>query len=152
MTKTLLAIMLALAVLAGVTACKPEGRHAAPAPGKHRVDPAPQPDPAPTATCSSCIGNVQITVWVEQSEERSTVLVNVGQGNQTLIGRKPGSHWDFTVRPGQLVYASVNHFHLGESGWLFLQVVQNNNGSILCEDNNDEDPAAGVQCHGTVVI
>lgn len=149
MTKTLLAIVLTLAALAGVTACKPEGKHAAPAPGKHRVQPAPQPDPAPSR---SGIGNVQITVWVEQDEERSTVLVNVGQGNKTLIGRKPGSHWDFTVQPGQLVYVDVSHFHLGESGRLFVQVVQNNNGRILCQDENTGQHAAGVQCNGEVVI
>jgi regulator of protease activity HflC (stomatin/prohibitin superfamily) len=152
MTKSLVVIILVIAIVLGLAGCKldqPAGRHEAPTGGRHRVNPAPQPDPAPTR---SGIGNVQITVWVEQHEERSTVLVNVGAGNQTLIGRAPGRHWDFTVRPGQVVYVSVNHFHLGESGRLFVQVVQNNNGRILCGDENTNDRAAGVQCTGTVVI
>lgn len=151
MTKALVAIAVAVAVLLTGAACKPDGRHAAPppAPGKHRVQPMPQPDPAPSR---SGIGNVQITIWVELDNDRATVTYNVGQGNKTVIGRRPGSHWDLSVQPGQLVAVVVSHFNGGESGRLFVQVVQNNNGRILCQDENTGDRAAGLVCNGVVVI
>lgn len=98
------------------------------------------------------MGNVQITIWVEQDNDRSTVTYNVGHGNKTVIGRKPGSHWDLTVQPGQLVAVVVTHFNMGESGRLYVQVVQNNNGRIVCTDENTGDRSAGLVCNGEIVI
>lgn len=151
MTKTLISLGLALVVLATGAACKPEGRHAAPppAPGRHRQQPAPNPDPAPSR---SGIGSVLITFVVETSNNRATVTYNAGSGYKNVIARRPASHWDERVQPGQRVAIVATHFNLGESGRIFVQIYQHNNGRVVCQDSNSGHESSGASCDGVIVI
>jgi hypothetical protein len=98
------------------------------------------------------MGNVQLTIWVEQDRSNSIVSYNVGHGPVNKTGKFPSSHWTATAAPNQLVTVIAAHEKLGDSGRLFVQVVQNNNGRILCTDDNHENRKAAATCNGIVVI
>ena len=91
---------------------------------------------------------MQITIWVEQDNDKSTVSWNAGFGLVNRVGKKPGAHWDDTTKPNMKVSGSITHFHLGEEGRLWMQIVQNNNGRIVCTGENTGDRKSG----GTVRI
>jgi hypothetical protein len=91
-------------------------------------------------------------VWVEQDNDKSTVAWNAGFGIVSRVGHKPGQHWDDTTKPNANVSGSITHFHLGEEGRLWIQIVQNNNGRIVCTGENDHDRKSGAVCNGVIVI
>ena len=149
LTLALASLGMLMATGASGEGCQSGGRHEAPPAGKHRVDPMPQPDPAPSR---SGMGNVQITIWVELSDDEATLTYNIGAGNHSVTAHKPGSHWTLTTRPGQSVAVLMSHKRIGEHGRLWVQIVQLNNGRILYEGDNSENPRGGVIGGGVVVI
>jgi hypothetical protein len=120
-----------------------------PPPPKKDKPAAPNPDPAPRR---SGIGNVSLTFWLEQDRHRTVTSFNVGGGPQTYYCND-SCHWPATAKPGQLVTTTTDYYDLKQEGWLHIQVVQNNSGTILCEDNNDDTGRkGGVSCSGTVEV
>lgn len=147
MIKQLAAVALSLGALTVLAGC-PLPAPTKP-PGKHRVQPAPNPDPAPRR---SGIGNVLLTFWLEQDRKRTVTSFNVGAGPQTHYCNN-FCHWSATAQPGQLVTSTTDYYDVGQKGWLHMQVVQGNNGRILCDDDNSNTGrVGGVTCTGTVVI
>lgn len=142
-----LAVAILLPVLLGAAKCQ----DAPPPHGPKKVQPAPNPDPAPRR--SGFPGNVSLTFWLDQDAGKKTVTSwNVGAGRQTHYCTR-SCHWLAVAKPGQLVTATTDYYALGERGWLKIQVVQNNNGRILCQDDNsDSGRSGGLNCSGTVVI
>lgn len=112
--------------------------------GKHE---APK-NPAPTKG----MGNVQLTIYVEMERDKATVTWDVGHGLVTRVGHHPSEQWDDVAQPNQRVSVTISQFHLGESGVLFIQVIQNNNGRVLCQANNAHNRRAGGACTGLVTI
>lgn len=140
-------------VLVGMTAC-PETSPSAPSKGgKHRkVVPAPNPDPAHPPTNRAFPGNVSITFWLEQDNKKTVTAYNVGAGYQSHNCTR-SCHWSETAKPGQVVTSTTDYFDLGATGWIHMQVIQNNNGRILCdEDNTDTGRKGGVTCTGEIII
>lgn len=142
MIKAVAVTFLTLTLATGVAdpSCK-EGQH-------RKVNPAPNPDPAPSR---KGIGNVSITFWLDQDPHRTVTAYNYGTGYKSKRCDND-CHWTVTTKPGQVVTVSTDYYHIGQKGWLKITVIQNNNGRILCHDNNDKDRGAGVSCTGTVVI
>jgi hypothetical protein len=123
----------------GLAACDPV--ETPPAPTK-TVKPAPNPDPVKPKPGRSFPGNVSLTFWLEQDRKRTVTSYNVGAGPQTYYCND-SCHWDATAKPGQLVTTTTDYYDLKANGWLHIQVVQNNNGKILCEDDNDDTGRKG---------
>lgn len=122
-----------------------------PSPSPTRVEPAPNPDPAKPQPGKSFPGNVSITFWVS-STHPIVAAYNVGAGYKSRTCQR-SCHWLATVKPGQVVAITVHSKELSQGQWLQVQIVQNNNGRILCQDSNaDRRPTSGVKCSGTVVI
>lgn len=139
MIKALAVGALALTLASGVadSKCSNEG------PGA----PAPQPDPVPKRTGN--IGNVRITFWLDQDQHRTVTTYNIGTRKHIC---DDSCHWSETAKPNQQISVTSDYYDIGQRGWLFIQVIQDNNGRILCEDRNDDDRGRNVACDGTVVI
>lgn len=152
MKKFFLIAFAVLFLLTGCPAPSTGGRHE---PGKHAAtggQKAPKPAPDPNLRGTE-IGNIQFTVWVEQDNEKSTVTWNSGLGLVSKVGKKPGSHWDDTGKPGATVTGYIAHFHIGEEGRLWMQIVQNNNGHIVCTvENTDNRKAGAPACTGELLV
>jgi len=140
--------LVAICSLWSLTACpmqSPGGKHEA---GKQAPKPAPDPN-----LRGSQIGNVQITVWTECSDDKAVVSWNAGFGLNNQTCKSPGKHWNDTTKPNANVTGIIAHFHTGEKGRLWMQIVQNNNGRIVCTVSNDDDRSAGAPpCTGVIVI
>jgi len=120
--------------------------------GRHRQVPAPIPD-TPAAPQRSFPGNVSITLWWEQSQAATVVLFDYGQGKLHRTGKRPGGHWDATVKPNQAIYVAVVPANPGEKGHIGFYVTNNANGNIICQDDNgDTGGNGGADCGGTVTI
>jgi hypothetical protein len=145
----IVACLMALVGLFTLTGCPVES----PTPKRtHRVQPAPNPDPARPQPGRSFPGNVSITFWLEQDAHRTVTSFNVGGGPQTHYCND-SCHWSATAKPTQVVTSTTDYYAVGQKGWLHMQVVQNNNGRILCDDDNsDTGRSGGVTCTGTVTI
>ena len=99
------------------------------------------------------MGNVQLTIWAEHPDNAAaTVRWSAGKGEVMKVSRRSVEHWDDVAAPGQSVTATVVQFHLGESGKLKVYVVQNNNGRILCQNENIKNRTLGASCTGVVTI
>lgn len=145
--------VLGLAVF-GLTGCPeqpPPPKHAA---GKHRQQPMPNPDPVrPAPGQSTFPGSVRITFWLEQASHKTITTYNVGHGPVTH-NCNDSCHWDVDgLKPGQGVSFVTVFFTPGTKGHLSMQVVQQNNGRIVCQDNNDDaGGAGGIDASGVIVI
>lgn len=143
--------LLSFLALSGSSCQSPStgGRHE---PGKHAAPKEPKPAPDPNLRGSE-IGNVQITVWTECSDDKAVVSWNAGFGLNNQTCKRPGAHWDDTTKPNAHVHGIIGHFNIGEKGRLYMQIVQNNNGRIVCTTSNDDDRSAGAPpCDGVIVI
>lgn len=97
------------------------------------------------------IGNVRLTFWVGASHPVD-VLYTIGTVHHTHSCDK-SCHWDATAKPDQYVAVAVQHRNKRQEAQIDVQVVQANNGRLLCKDTNaDRDPIDGVGCDGRVVI
>lgn len=155
MKRTIVALT-AVLMLLGLSAAKcdtsPPAGQAQHATGKHRQQPAPIPDTPPAKT-KTFPGNVSITLWWEQDQAATVVLFDYGAGKQHRTGRRPGGHWDATVKPGQHIYVAVVPAHPGEKGHIAFYVTNNANGTKICEDSNDDTSGnGGADCGGVVTI
>lgn len=157
--RTLVALLAALALAFTLTGCPANGTPAAKhtagkhaATPKHRQVPAPIPD-TPPAPQKSFPGNVSITLWWEQAQAATVVLFDYGQGKLHHTGKRPGGHWDATVKPGQAIYVAVVPAHPGEKGHISFYVTNNANGTKICGDDNDDTGGnGGADCGGVVRI
>lgn len=152
-TYRIIALLMAVGIVFAVSGCPietpPPAKHTA---GKHKQQPAPNPDPANPPKGGQQIGNVSLTFWLEQTNKRTVATFNVGQGPVTH-NCDDSCHWDAVAKPNQLVTVTVVYFTPGTKGHLKIEVVQNNNGRILCHDDNDDAGGnGGVDCQGVVVI
>lgn len=119
----------------------------------HKQQPMPNPDPARPQPGRSFPGNVSITFWLEQRGGQKTITTyNIGAG-PVVHNCTDSCHWSVTTKPNQLVSFVTVYFVPGTQGHLAMQVVQDNNGRIVCQDNNDDkDGHGGIDGSGTIVI
>lgn len=151
MLRTLMIAALSLTLATGVADSSCSQGEPAPSQGGHKQQPAPAPDPAPKD--KKFPGNVAITVYWEQAQKQTVVVFDYGQGKMHRTGKRPGGHWDATVKPNQTVYAAVVPAHPGERGYIHVYIIQQNNGRKICEDSNKStDSNGGADCGGVVVI
>jgi hypothetical protein len=119
--------------------------------------PSPAPVPHPTAdpneNAKTFPGSIVLTFWIEQDQDKTTDTVRINGSPHNRTGHRPGSHWDMAAKPNDAVSFSVSPFPPGDPGRIWIQVVQANNGRILCTGSNSVTYGHGpATCEGHVVV